>query len=196
MSEYEPIPVPLPGGDRRTFAPQAPAGRGTRLGAAILDGVFVMLLVWVPFIAALAIEIAKDRTQFDEDTPPELAEMIQMVRASGDETVRGLFYACVAAALVLFVVNACLLTVRGQTLGKLIVGIRIVDPNTDANAGFARTVLLRSGVPMFLNSLSAGIFGLIDVLFIFREDRRCLHDLMANTKVVGRQPAIDPAAFE
>jgi hypothetical protein len=119
-----------------------------------------------------------------------------MVRASGDETVRGLFYACVAAALVLFVVNACLLTVRGQTLGKLIVGIRIVDPNTDANAGFARTVLLRSGVPMFLNSLSAGIFGLIDVLFIFREDRRCLHDLMANTKVVGRQPAIDPAAFE
>ena len=31
---------------------------------------------------------------------------------------------------------------------------------------------------------AGGIFSLIDCLFIFREDRRCIHDLIAGTKVV------------
>jgi uncharacterized RDD family membrane protein YckC len=30
-----------------------------------------------------------------------------------------------------------------------------------------------------------GLLGVIDFLFIFREDRRCVHDLIAGTKVVS-----------
>jgi uncharacterized RDD family membrane protein YckC len=42
--------------------------------------------------------------------------------------------------------------------------------------------LLRS----WLNTLIGIIpfYGLVDVLFIFREDKRCIHDLIAGTHVV------------
>jgi uncharacterized RDD family membrane protein YckC len=38
-------------------------------------------------------------------------------------------------------------------------------------------------VPMF-----GGLYSIADVLFIFGKDRRCLHDLLAGTRVVQGQP--------
>ena len=32
------------------------------------------------------------------------------------------------------------------------------------------------------------LFSLVNVCFIFREDRRCIHDLIAGTQVVNGQP--------
>lgn len=32
--------------------------------------------------------------------------------------------------------------------------------------------------------LAGAAFGLVDILFIFRADRRCIHDLIAGTHVV------------
>ena len=52
--------------------------------------------------------------------------------------------------------------------------------------GFVEAVLLRSWMFGLLGWVPrAGSFlGLADILFIFRRDRRCLHDLLAGTKVI------------
>ena len=45
---------------------------------------------------------------------------------------------------------------------------------------------LREIVPAIIGAipLIGFVFYIVDVCFIFRTDRRCVHDLMANTKVV------------
>jgi len=84
------------------------------------------------------------------------------------------------------IVQIWMLTVRGQTVGKRLLGIRIVRVQDDANPGFAHTVLLRSVIPVILRAIPVfGLgFWLVDVACIFRTDKRCLHDLIAGTKVV------------
>jgi uncharacterized RDD family membrane protein YckC len=81
--------------------------------------------------------------------------------------------------------NCILLANQGQTLGKKVKNIRIV--RTDGSeAGFVRAALYRA-VPVYLVSavpFVGPLCGLVNVLFIFREDRRCVHDLVADTKVV------------
>ncbi len=70
----------------------------------------------------------------------------------------------------------------GQTIGKRMMGIRVV--RTDGSpVDLVRILFLRNLVPMVINA-ACGIFGLVDPLFIFSEDRRCLHDHIADTKVV------------
>lgn len=70
----------------------------------------------------------------------------------------------------------------GQTLGKKMVNIRIVVCRTGQNGGFVPNVLLRVIVNGLLGFIP--LYGIVDVLFIFRSDRRCLHDLIAGTTVV------------
>ncbi len=75
-----------------------------------------------------------------------------------------------------------LLTTQGQTFGKQIMGIKIVKVDSGRNGGFTTNVLLRS----VLNSIIGFVplYSLVDIFFIFREDRRCIHDLIAGTRVI------------
>jgi uncharacterized RDD family membrane protein YckC len=98
----------------------------------------------------------------------------------------------VAAAFALMIAQLWLVASRGQTFGKIWLGIRIVRRDTGENGGFVTNVLLRG--------LLNGVLGLIplyffvDSLLIFRDDRRCLHDMMAGTVVVDAEPAAAPPA--
>ncbi|MEQ9568139.1 MAG: RDD family protein, partial [Pseudomonadales bacterium] len=72
----------------------------------------------------------------------------------------------------------------GQTLGKKAMGIAISTMDYKVPA-FNKIIALRylpfraAGVIPGLNVLP-----IIDVLFIFRKDRRCLHDFLAGTQVI------------
>lgn len=94
------------------------------------------------------------------------------------------------AMLVLLVVQLWLLTTRGQTLGKLLVKIRIVRTTDGSRAGFIHSWLLREFVPALIGIvpivgvLIRIVYIIVDCCFIFREDRRCVHDFIAGTKVV------------
>ncbi|HEY8102418.1 MAG TPA: RDD family protein [Burkholderiaceae bacterium] len=73
----------------------------------------------------------------------------------------------------------------GQTVGKKIVGIRITDLDNGIPQ-FSKIILLRY-LPISCVSLIPAvgqILAMIDPLFIFRSDHRCVHDLIAKTKVV------------
>ena len=53
--------------------------------------------------------------------------------------------------------------------------------------GFVKGFLLRS----FVNGIIGQVvpfYGIIDPCFIFREDNRCVHDLLADTTVIEGQP--------
>lgn len=103
-------------------------------------------------------------------------------------------------SLLWLTVNSVLLANRGQTLGKLLFRIKVVDLRTGLPGGF-RVVLLRYLLLWLLGGLCSGISWQIvfllayvaDSLYIFSEDRRCLHDWLARTIVVSTE-RVGPAA--
>ena len=101
------------------------------------------------------------------------------------ETVTGMVTIGLCLALLLGI-QLYLLVTRGQTMGKKFLGIRIVTFEDEANPGFVKVFLLR----MLVNGLIGAVpvvglgYSLVDILFIFRDDKRCIHDLIAGTKVV------------
>jgi uncharacterized RDD family membrane protein YckC len=95
-----------------------------------------------------------------------------------------------AGMLGLLVLQLVWLTKRGQTVGKRILGIRVVLKDTLANGGFVTNVLKRGLLNGLLNFIP--LYFIVDSLFIFREDRRCVHDMIAATVVVQGQPEDAP----
>lgn len=75
-----------------------------------------------------------------------------------------------------------LLSTLGQTIGKKVVNIRIVKIDSGENGGFMTNVGLRLVLSGLLGIIP--LYTLVDVLFIFRADRRCIHDLIARTRVI------------
>ncbi|MDF1667845.1 MAG: RDD family protein [Planctomycetota bacterium] len=73
---------------------------------------------------------------------------------------------------------------EGQTIGKKMLGIRIVNYHDGDNPGFVQAVLLRSCVTFLLANFIP-FFSMIDACFIFTDERRCVHDLLANTTVIA-----------
>jgi uncharacterized RDD family membrane protein YckC len=85
---------------------------------------------------------------------------------------------------VFLVLQGWLLATQGQTLGKKVVGTRII--RTDGTrVGFGRMLGLRVVPIMLLPQIPVvgGIFALIGCVLIFRRSRRMLHDEIAGTIV-------------
>ncbi|MEJ7590299.1 MAG: RDD family protein [Planctomycetaceae bacterium] len=84
------------------------------------------------------------------------------------------------------ILNGYLLAKRGQTIGKLAAGTRIVDFNTGELVPLIPLLLKRNLVIQILGAVPfvGGFVSLADVLMIFRSSRRCLHDDIAGTKVI------------
>lgn len=71
---------------------------------------------------------------------------------------------------------------RGRSVGKWVMRLKVVRLNGDAVNPW-RVILLRNAA-MAVVSQACGLVGLVDPLLIFRVDRRCLHDLLADTRVI------------
>lgn len=173
--------TPPAAGDAPYAAPRAPlatpmaetdevvlAGRLPRLLAVLIDA--AMLLLPAGFLVYAGYR-----------------QMGMQVLSSGAVTA---LFTALALLLGFSVWNIVLLVRHGQTVGKRAIGLRIARPD-GSRAGFWRIVLLRSLLVQFTGRLLgamhpfAGLaFSLGNVLMIFREDRRCLHDLIADTIVV------------
>lgn len=86
-------------------------------------------------------------------------------------------------AIAVIGINCYLVAKSGQTIGKKLCGIKMV--RTDGSPlSVARWFFLRSAACSMLSSWTSGTFGLVDSLFIFRDDNKCLHDMIADTIVV------------
>ncbi len=84
------------------------------------------------------------------------------------------------------VLNGYLLATRGQTIGKVVAKTRIVAE--DGSLVPFGPLILKRYVPVWVVSqipLIGGVLALLNVLMIFRENRKCLHDDIAGTKVIA-----------
>jgi uncharacterized RDD family membrane protein YckC len=143
------------------------AERGARFAAIMLDGLCLLPATVVVFAIAFMAGTAK------RDGGP-IPAVVPVLGA-----LAGLY------ALVFVCYQMYSLTKRGQTLGKRWMKIRIVKVDGSA-PGFVHAVLLRAILGGVIGAIPylGGLYGLVDALFIFRDDRRCVHDHIAGTRVV------------
>jgi len=178
--------VPPPafiGGDAPATAagPQVAAGSvGARIGAAFINAVlyFVSMIPGSMLMSAQLLRSGITAESLLRGERPDLSALGPGVALAW------------AGLLVAMSLQVLLLSLRGQNLGKLIVGLRVVRASDGAPAGFVHAALLRFVLPvalLFLLNLLPGLgflFFLVDFCFIFGEQHRCLHDLIAGTRVV------------
>ncbi len=151
------------------------ASRGSRLGASALDG----LVFLVPILIALLVVFALSSGSFNE----------MLTSGEFDESAKGVLIAVGGGLLLLFlgmfVLNLVWLYRYGQTIGKRMLGIKIV--RTDGSrCELWRIILLRVFIIQILSQIPilGTLVALGDPLMIFRKSRQCLHDNIADTIVV------------
>jgi uncharacterized RDD family membrane protein YckC len=147
------------------------ADRGTRLGAAILDGIIFMVMVYVPLIIFMVLGAMM--------TGPGASD------AETTDTVGTMALVGFGLAFVGFAVW-CVMTYRnvkenGQTIAKKMLNIKVVRSD-GSPASVGRIFWLRNIVNGALGIIP--LYGLVEVLFIFGESQQCLHDKIADTIVV------------
>jgi uncharacterized RDD family membrane protein YckC len=140
------------------------ASRLSRLGASLVDA-FIGLAIGVPIMFMTG-----------------YLQRAMEQQASVTETV---LYS-VGGMVFFLLLHGYFLATRGQTIGKMLLGVRIVNYDTGELLSFAKLIGLRV-VPVWLVSsipMAGGCLALVDTLFIFGSEQRCVHDLIAGTKVV------------
>ena len=97
----------------------------------------------------------------------------------------------IAMVIGFLAVNGYLLAKQGQTVGKFVMGTRIVSDRTGELVPLSRIFLMRYLLLWILVLLPfiGSLINLADSLSIFRENRKCLHDDFAHTKVVSTSVA-------
>lgn len=183
------VPPPMGGVAETTMVSPsgaALAGRGARLGARVIDWI-IELICTVPGLLMIGPDFMRIVTAAMQGHEPDASELNLTRLGMGGLLLAG-------GWLLQLVVQVWLLSVRGQSIGKLLLRIRVVRLD-DTKAGFVHAWLMREAL-VTLIGVVAGLlpfvgpillrpgFHLTDWCFIFRDDQRCVHDLIAGTKVV------------
>jgi len=147
-------------------------GRGERLGAVIIDGI-IQGLAFAVLVVPVVVFTGIWRTWVDT-----------IISKQGMPFTWSIGMAVVG--LVIFVVvQGYPLASTGQTWGKKLLKLKIVDLE-GAKPDFVRLIGLRYAVGWAIQLIPVVgmIYSLVDSLFIFRDDKRCIHDHIAGTRVV------------
>jgi uncharacterized RDD family membrane protein YckC len=141
-----------------------PAGRGIRLGGWVVDAVISFLLL-LPLLIAVGFNVLQ---LLDPNLLFGLGGLITLVAS----------IAWVGVTIVLVKRN-------GQTIGKKLVGIKVVRSD-GSRASLGRIFWLRNVVnilPGFI-PIAGYFYFFVDHGFIFGDKRQCVHDKIADTIVV------------
>jgi uncharacterized RDD family membrane protein YckC len=159
--------------------PGSLAERGSRLLAATVDEL-ILLAISLPMVfGAIPPLVARVSSgAADLESLDTMTVLRSMVGGPGTTiTVLALIAWCI--------ITAWLVAANGQSIGKRVVGIKVV--RTDGSrASFARIFLLRNvvnGLPNLLPYVG-WLYQLVDPLMIYQDSRQCLHDKIADTIVV------------
>ena len=157
----------------------------TRVLAKIID-----LLLWLPAAAIPSFFLQAE--QFNE-----LSEIQQKMQAADSSTQamqlqQQLFTLIPTEAwiamfiylLIMLGIQAFMLAKSGQSIGKKLTKIKIVDAETSEKVSLMRAFTLRSFLFIILNLLFMPFITILDHAFAFGEKRQTLHDKLVKTKVV------------
>ena len=140
------------------------AGRGRRLVATLIDMLLVPALTVLLIMVTCVVEHAEDY-----------------------RNAMWVLYVFLLAVLSYLILNGYWLFTRGQTVGKRVMKVAIVATASGERASFWKLICIRA---LFFPLLFVVIIPtlawlpIIDQLFLFRKNRRCVHDLAAGTSVV------------
>jgi len=136
------------------------AGRGARLAAVLID-----------YLCMVAVSI------------PGFAGFLYVEMTGTNAAAIGLAaIAFVIGFVILGVVQSIYIVSDGQTIGKKMMKIRIVDHVDGRIPTWTRILGMRTILNMALRQLPFYFF--VDALLILGEEQRCIHDHLAGTKVV------------
>lgn len=140
------------------------ADRGMRLVASIIDTV-LMLVILVPAMFA--------------------GGYISSMMAGVEPTFLNQMQWGLLGFIIFLVVQGFPLYSSGQTWGKKALGMKIVDLQGN-KPEFGKLIGLRYLTTWVIGMVPVlgTIYQLVNVLFIFGNDRRCIHDKIAGTRVV------------
>ena len=153
------------------------ARRWERFVASLVDGIAIML-IYTP------IQIATGYFA------RQMAQNVSIIESLAMSFIFILIFA---------LLQGYLLYSRGQTIGKMLLSIQAVDSRSGRLLPFFRVFFLRHFwlmpvmllmmvfpilSPLQLGGLVLGVLTIVDVLLVFSEQRRCLHDYIAGSIVV------------
>jgi uncharacterized RDD family membrane protein YckC len=143
------------------------AGRGSRFGAAFLDGIIIAVVL-------LPMQYASGLFQ----QSMEAARMGQRV-SMGTTVMWSLI-----SIVIYLVIQGYPLFKDAQTWGKKACSIKIVS--VDGSPASTQQIVTRCAFYLVLQGIPiiGPFLSLISICLIFRGDKRCGHDLVAGTKVV------------
>lgn len=161
------------------------ASISTRVLAKIID-----LLLWLPAAAIPSFFLKPDQVN-------QLSEIQQKMQSADTSTQavqlqQQLFTLIPAEAwqamliyiIIMLGIQAFMLAKSGQSIGKKLTKIKIVDVESGEKVSLMRAFTLRSFIFIILNFLFMPFITILDHVFALGEKRQTLHDKLAKTKVV------------
>ncbi|WP_407303405.1 RDD family protein [Acinetobacter sp.] len=161
------------------------ASISTRILAKIID-----LLLWLPAAAIPSFFLKPEQVN-------QLSEIQQKMQSADTSTQavqlqQQLFVLIPAEAwqamfvyiIIMLAIQAFMLAKSGQSIGKKLTKIKIVDAKNGEKVSLMRAFTLRSFIFIILNLLFMPFVTIIDHIFAIGEKRQTLHDKLAKTKVV------------
>ncbi len=152
------------------------AGIGSRILAVLVDQ-FLAMLCLVPLLSGIGFDFEKL-----SEVSGDPNAMMQLM----DQIPQHLLLLSSLLILALFCVQVFMLIKRGQTLGKLINGVRILDATTKKLPSITNLILLRTILTNVAYNLPVvGQFVLLAdfIAMVIDKQRRSLHDRLAKTMV-------------
>lgn len=141
------------------------ASRWSRLWASLIDGI-IMLIVFLPVIF-----LTGGYAHALEGIQPSIGYTLGMG----------------ALSIAVFVlIQGKFLSKSGQTIGKKALGIKIVTLSGELPS-VKDHLIKRYGVYLIIGQIPVvgSLLSIVNILFIFGKDKRCVHDLIAGTSVVN-----------
>jgi len=155
----------------------------------------VALLLWLPATFILtAFFTPEQETQFAQlnqefmnvmlssDADPALAQQLQTQMF--DMFSQQAWIATAIYLVIMLAIQAFLIAKSGQSIGKKLTKIKIVDAETGEKTSLMRAFTIRSVFFIFLNIIFMPLSTIIDWAFGLGKKRQTVHDKLAKTQVV------------
>ncbi len=166
-------PYTPPSAEIANNAPGELASRWKRLFGSIIDG----LLIGAVTLPLLFVTGYVDRI------------------STGTQSIGEIILLGLAGIVVFFLINGYLLKNRGQTVGKMLMSTQIVSYENEGLLSLGKLIGLRY-LPLWLVGqipVIGQVVSIVNALFIFGSEKRCVHDHIAGTKVINFRTAPVPA---
>lgn len=142
------------------------------------------LIIWLPAFALPTFFLSEDNVKTIESLGGSISkaaqdQLIQIIPSQA-------WLAMAVYIIIMLIIQAFLLNKYGQSIGKIITKVQIVDQQSQTRVPLTRIFLIRSVIFIIFNLLSSPLMSIIDYAFGMTKNRQTLHDRLAKTKVIKK----------